>query len=310
MNKVLITGGAGFIGSNLAKILKNDFDVYILDNYRTGKKENIEFLKPEKVFNENILDTTKITEIIKEYKFEYIIHLAALVSVAESIEAPLISQEINSIANLKLLEIIRKHNNGIKKFVFASSAAVFGNLPDLPKTNQSPVMPLTPYAIDKYYGERTTLNYYNLYNIPTVALRFFNVFGPNQDPSSQYSGVISKIFEAFEKNKSFTFYGDGEQTRDFVYVYDVVEAIKILMLNKTTNGKVYNIGTGNYTNLINVFKIVESLYGKPISYDFKDERQGDIKHSYANIDELKELGFNPKFNIQNALKNYYNYKGN
>ncbi|MBO1200001.1 NAD-dependent epimerase/dehydratase family protein [Staphylococcus simiae] len=202
MDKVLVTGGAGFIGSNLAKILKKEFDVYILDNFRTGKEENIGFLEPQKIFNENILDTAKITEIIKEYKFEYIIHLAALVSVAESIESPLMSQEINSIANLKLLEIIRKHNKGIKKFVFASSAAVFGNLPDLPKTNQSPVMPLTPYAIDKYHGERTTLNYYNLYDIPTVVLRFFNVFGPNQDPKSQYSGVISKIFDSFENNKA------------------------------------------------------------------------------------------------------------
>ncbi|MHB7917071.1 NAD-dependent epimerase/dehydratase family protein [Staphylococcus borealis] len=309
MEKVLITGGAGFIGSNLAEFLNKDFDVYVLDNFRTGKQENITFLEPHRIFNEDILNTKKITEIIKEYKFEYIIHLAALVSVAESIESPKLSQEINSVATLKLLEIIRKHNKKIKKFVFASSAAVFGNLPDLPKTNYSPVMPLTPYAIDKYHGERTTINYYNLYSVPTVALRFFNVFGPKQDPTSQYSGVISKIFDSFENDRPFIFYGNGEQTRDFIYVYDVVQAIKILMLNNTVNGKVFNIGTGKYTNLLNVFKIIESLYGKSIHYSFKDERIGDIKHSYTDIIELKNLGFRPKFNIQSALKNYYNYKG-
>ncbi|WP_025907127.1 GDP-mannose 4,6-dehydratase [Mammaliicoccus sciuri] len=309
MERILIIGGAGFIGSNLAEELYKDFDVYVIDNYRTGKRENLWFLDSSNIFNVDILDKKSIADIFKKIKFDYVVHLAALVSVAESIENPLLSNELNSVATLNLLETIKVYNKEIKKFVFASSAAVYGNLEELPKKIQSPVMPLTPYANDKYFGERTTVNYYNLYNIPTVVTRFFNVFGPRQDPKSPYSGFISKVFDSFENNKSFTFYGDGLQSRDFIYISDVVEAIKLAMLNPNTNGNVYNVGTGKDIDLISVFKIINSLYNKNIEVEFKEERLGDIRHSYADIKELKELGFTPKHSINHALRKYFEFYG-
>ena len=309
LERILIIGGAGFIGSNLAEALYKNFDVYVIDNYRTGKKENISFLDSSKIFNVDILDSSRITNIFKKHQFDYVVHLAALVSVAESIENPYLSNELNSGATLKLLETIKVYNKEIKKFVFASSAAVYGNSSELPKRIQSPVMPLTPYAIDKYFGERTTVNYFNLYNIPTVATRFFNVFGPRQDPKSPYSGVISKVFDSFEINKRFTFYGDGLQSRDFIYISDVVEAIKLVMLSTNTSGNVYNVGTGKSIDLLSVFKIVEGLYEKNIDIEFKEARLGDIKHSYADIHELKTLGFTPKYSINQALKKYFDYCG-
>lgn len=186
MERVLITGGAGFIGSHLVDDLQQDYDVYVLDNYRTGKRENIKSLADDHVFELDIREYDAVEQIMKTYQFDYVIHLAALVSVAESVEKPILSQEINVVATLRLLEIIKKYNSHIKRFIFASSAAVYGDLPDLPKSDQSLILPLSPYAIDKYYGERTTLNYCSLYNIPTAVVKFFNVFGPRQDPKSQY----------------------------------------------------------------------------------------------------------------------------
>lgn len=159
MEKVLITGGAGFIGSHLVDDLQQDYDVYVLDNYRTGKRENIKSLADDHVFELDIREYDAVEQIMKTYQFDYVIHLAALVSVAESVEKPILSQEINVVATLKLLETIKKYNSHIKRFIFASSAAVYGDLPDLPKSDQSLILPLSPYAIDKYYGERTTLNY-------------------------------------------------------------------------------------------------------------------------------------------------------
>lgn len=159
MERVLITGGAGFIGSHLVDDLQQDYDVYVLDNYRTGKRENIKSLADDHVFELDIREYDAVEQIMKTYQFDYVIHLAALVSVAESVEKPILSQEINVVATLRLLEIIKKYNSHIKRFIFASSAAVYGDLPDLPKSDQSLILPLSPYAIDKYYGERTTLNF-------------------------------------------------------------------------------------------------------------------------------------------------------
>lgn len=180
LERVLITGGAGFIGSHLVDDLQQDYDVYVLDNYRTGKRENIKNLADDHVFELDIREYDAVEQIMKTYQFDYVIHLAALVSVAESVEKPILSQEINVVATLRLLEIIKKYNSHIKRFVFASSAAVYGDLPDLPKSDQSLILPLSPYAIDKYYGERTTLNYCSLYNIPTAVVKFLMYLGQDR----------------------------------------------------------------------------------------------------------------------------------
>lgn len=231
MEKVLITGGAGFIGSHLVDDLQQDYDVYVLDNYRTGKRENIKSLADDHVFELDIREYDAVEQIMKTYQFDYVIHLAALVSVAESVEKPILSQEIN-----------------------------------------------------------------------------VNVFGPRQDPKSQYSGVISKMFDSFEHNKPFTFFGDGLQTRDFVYVYDVVQSVRLIMEHKDAVGHGYNIGTGTFTNLLEVYRIIGELYGKSVEHDFKEARKGDIKHSYADISNLKALGFVPKYTVETGLKDYFNFE--
>ncbi|HFE2342532.1 NAD-dependent epimerase/dehydratase family protein, partial [Staphylococcus aureus] len=148
----------------------------------------------------------------------------------------------------------------------------------------------------------------SLYNIPTAVVKFFNVFGPRQDPKSQYSGVISKMFDSFEHNKPFTFFGDGLQTRDFVYVYDVVQSVRLIMEHKDAIGHGYNIGTGTFTNLLEVYRIIGELYGKSVEHEFKEARKGDIKHSYADISNLKALGFVPKYTVETGLKDYFNFE--
>ncbi|KOR11794.1 NAD-dependent dehydratase [Staphylococcus carnosus] len=311
MDKILITGGAGFIGSHLSEALQGKYDIYILDNFITGKRENIKFIDDDKIFECDITNIRKLEGIIKEHRFDFIIHLAALVSVEKSVNDPILSHEINGSATIKILEIIRKYNTNIKKFIFASSAAVYGNDPLLPKSINMPVSPMTPYALDKYYGERTALNFNLLYGIPTTSLRFFNVYGPKQDANSPYAGVISKIQKSFHQKTDFNIYGDGNQTRDFVYVLDVVQAIQ-LIINKCnlTNGKVYNVGTGIETTLNDVYEEFTNLYRYKINCSYLEERSGDIRYSYSDINNLLELGYKPEYSIRRGLFEYFSYINN
>ncbi|WP_257184002.1 NAD-dependent epimerase/dehydratase family protein [Staphylococcus hominis] len=308
MDKILITGGAGFIGSHLSESLQDKYDIYILDNFITGKRENIKFINDNKIFNFDITNTEKVKEVIKKYNFDYIIHLAALVSVEKSIKNPILSHEINGTSTIKILDIIRKYNKNIKKFIFASSAAVYGNDPTLPKSIDMAVEPSSPYAIDKYYSERTALNFNLLYGIPTTSLRFFNVYGPRQDASSPYSGVISKMQDSFHHKTHFNIFGDGNQTRDFVYILDVVQAIQLIIKNcNVTNGKVYNVGTGIETTVNKVYEEFTNLYEYEINCSYQEERTGDIRYSYSDINNLVELGYEPRYNIRQGLFEYFNY---
>ncbi len=266
---MLITGGAGFIGSNTAEYYYNlGHNVYVLDNLSTGKRENIDFIREENFFNLDIRDYEEIKRLIKEYKFEVIIHLAAVVSVVDTVENPIISNEVNINATLKLLELNRKYNNNIQKIIFASSAAVYGNDPNLPKNLDSKICPESPYAIQKYAGELYLKNYTKLYGLPTVGLRFFNVYGPKQNPASQYSGVISILKEKIENNSKFIIFGDGLQTRDFVYVKDVVKAINIVTENIKSNGNIYNVGSGKSISLIKMLRMFERHYNKKLNYEY------------------------------------------
>lgn len=205
-----------------------------------------------------------------------------------------------------MLEANKKYNNNLKKFVFASSAAVYGNTEDLPQKVKSYIEPESPYAIEKYAGEQYSKIYSKLYDLPTTALRFFNIFGARQDPNSPYSGVISIMHKQFSDNDGFTFYGDGKQTRDFVYVKDLVQAVDIVISNNSTNGKVYNLGTGRQTSLHDIFNSFESIFNKSIKYSYAQERKGDIKYSYANIDELTSLGYKPEYSVRRGLEEYIN----
>ncbi|RIM55579.1 NAD-dependent epimerase/dehydratase family protein [Staphylococcus capitis] len=310
--KALITGGAGFIGSHLAEKLTNEgIDVYIIDNLSTGSLENIPFIDNERFYFKDITDYNFVTTLIKQEQFEYIFHLAAMVSVVETIEKPISSNEINICATINLLESTRKWNHNIKKMIFASSAAVYGDLPDLPKSvTVSKVAPLSPYAIQKYAGEQYTLIYNHLYQVPSVCLRFFNIYGPKQNPNSDYSGVLSILNSKFINRETFTFYGDGKQTRDFVYIDDLISAIWMVANSEKINGSIFNVGNGIQTSLKEVFKSFEDAFGYSIPYSFKEPRLGDIKHSYADITQLKQLGYSPTFTIHRGINAYVTYSKN
>lgn len=302
---ILITGGAGFIGSNTADYYyKLGHEVYILDDFSSGKIENINFINKENIFNIDIQDYNEVERIIKKYKFDIIIHLAAVVSVVDTVNDPLTSNEVNINATLKLLEINKKHNDNIKKIIFASSAAVYGNEPSLPKNTDSIISPESPYAIQKFASEQYLRIYSKLYNLPTTGLRFFNVYGPKQDPKSPYSGVLSIMKNRFDNDTNFIINGDGLQTRDFVYVKDIVSAISIVAESKMANGNIYNVGSGKSSSLLEMLEIFENYYKKKIPYEFGEERLGDVRHSLADISRIEKLGYNPKYSVEEGLKEY------
>lgn len=307
--KILITGGAGFIGSHIAEHFFNQQkEVYIMDNLSTGYRHNIPFIDNEHFLHTDIRSYDEVENIIQTHQFDIIIHLAAVVSVVDTVENPEESNEVNISALVRLLELSRKHLPYLKKFIFASSAAVYGNNPKLPKSITSHIQPESPYAIQKYSGEQYVKLYYQLYHLPTTALRFFNVYGPKQDPQSQYSGVLSIMKNCFDKDKQFTFFGNGEQTRDFVYVKDIVQAIQIVIDSNSSNGYVYNVGTSHPTSLLAIYKIFMDLYQKEIPTRFTHPREGDVKYSYADIEPLKQLGFSTRYTLKEGLDEYLNFE--
>lgn len=307
MNKILITGGAGFIGSNLAKSLVKDGNkVVIVDDLSMGQVENIEGLDVE-FLEHDVTDKEFMHHLLRRYKFDYIFFLAAVASVADSVERPLETHAVNQEAVLDTLEFIHHNDLPLKRFVFTSSAAVYGNLPDMPKKETTRVQPLTPYAIDKYASERFTIDYEALYGLPTVAVRFFNVFGPNQNPESPYSGVLSIITDKLKNDETFNLYGDGSQTRDFVYVADVVKALR-LVATKTPNATVYNVAQGGETSLLDIIRTYEKVAGKKLNIKRMPARNGDINKSVADISKIKSIGFEPDWSLERGLKAYWEYE--
>lgn len=306
MSKVLITGGAGFIGSNLAKaLIKDGNEVVVVDDLSMGQLENIEGLDLE-FLEHDVTDNEFMHHILRRYKFDYIFFLAAVASVADSVERPLETHAVNQEAVLDTLEFIHHNDLPLKRFVFTSSAAVYGNLPDMPKSENSRVQPLTPYAVDKYASERFTIDYEALYGLPTVAVRFFNVFGPNQNPESPYSGVLSIITDKLMNDETFTLYGDGSQTRDFVYVANAVKALR-LIATQTPKATVYNVAQGGETSLLDMIHIYEKVTGKKLKIEQKPARNGDIHKSVADISKIKSIGFEPDWPLERGLKAYWEY---
>lgn len=307
MNRVLITGGAGFIGSNLAKALvKDNNKVVVVDDLSMGQIENLEGLNVE-FFEHNVTDKSFMHHLLREYKFDYIFFLAAVASVADSVERPLETHAVNQEAVLDTLEFIHHNQLPLKRFLFTSSAAVYGNLPDMPKSENTRCQPLTPYAVDKYAAERFTIDYEGLYGVPTVAVRFFNVFGPNQNADSPYSGVLSIITDKLKNDEVFNLYGDGSQTRDFVYVADVVKALR-LVATKTPKATVYNVAQGGETSLLDLIKMYEKVSGKKLKINKMPVRKGDITKSIADISKIKSIGFKPDWPLERGLKAYWEYE--
>ena len=311
---VLITGGGGFIGSHLVEGLLEkypDRNLIILDDLSTGKIENIPKSDNIQFIKGSITDKSLVKDIFDNYQIKKVFHLAAVASVQKSVEEPEYTHNVNFDGTLYLLEESRKKN--VEKFVFASSAAVYGDLEDLPKREDMAVKPLTPYAVDKYASERYVLNYYHLYGLKTVALRFFNVFGERQDPSSPYSGVLSIFIDRIRmfqegKESKIVIFGDGKQTRDFIYVKDVVKALILVSELEESNGEVYNLGLGKETSLLDILEILKELVPELPPVVFEEERKGDIKRSVADISKIKSIGFKPDYSLEEGLFRLLKYE--
>lgn len=296
----LITGGAGFIGSNLADHLAEEHTITIIDNFATGRRENVRDLinHPNVTFIEgSITDADLMHEITKG--IDGIFHQAAIPSVPRSVRDPITTNEANITGTLQVL-VAAKENN-VRKVVTASSSSVYGDTPTLPKEEGMAANPLSPYAVtkltDEYYGKVFS----ELYGIQTVFLRYFNVFGPRQDPNSEYAAVIPKFITRLLQNESPTIYGDGGQTRDFTFIADVVQANRKAMESDAIG--IYNIACGKRISLNELAETLMEITGihRPLIYE--DEREGDIRDSLADISRAeKAFGFEPAYTLEEGLK--------
>jgi UDP-glucose 4-epimerase len=303
MKKALVTGGAGFIGSHLVDALvKKGIQVVVLDDFSTGKKENLSSVIDSIGLVEGSVTDAESVKRAAEGA-DVIFHLAAVASVQKSIEEPLVTHDVNTRGTLAVFDAARALD--ISKVVYVSSCTVYGMLPELPKRETSPCCPASPYGLHKMIGEGYAKLYHELHGLSSTGLRFFNVFGPRQDASSPYSGVISIFHDRLSKRQPITIFGDGETTRDFVYVDDVVAALITAAQPQAggTGADVYNIGTGKETSLRAVVKAFESALGTAAEVTYAPERQGDIKHSVADITKAKnELGWSPEVSFEEGIK--------
>ncbi|MFZ4590398.1 MAG: SDR family oxidoreductase [Ignavibacteria bacterium] len=299
--KYLVTGGAGFIGSNIVEeLIKRGESVRVLDNFSTGKRENLnEFEGDIELVEGDVRSYHIVQQSVKGV--DVILHQAALPSVPRSIIDPITTNEVNIGGTLNMLDAAVKE--GVKRFVFASSSSVYGDNPELPKHERMITNPLSPYAVSKLAGENYCRVFSSLYNLETVCLRYFNVFGPRQDPNSQYSAVIPKFIKSINNNQRPIIYGDGEQTRDFTYVANVVEA-NILASLKNNNGKhlVANCACSEQISLNELVKSISLIAQKDIKPIYEEKRKGDILNSFACIDTIKDLlGFRPLVTFKDGL---------
>ncbi|BAD85193.1 UDP-glucose 4-epimerase [Thermococcus kodakarensis KOD1] len=291
---VVVTGGAGFIGSHIAWELIKDNDVVIIDNLYTGKEENVP--PGAKLVKADIRDYEAIAELISNA--DYVFHEAAQVSVVESIRDPVFTEEVNVLGTLNIIKALLE---GHGKLIFASSAAVYGDNPNLPLKETERPRPLSPYGVTKATAEEYLRVFHELYGLPVVSLRYFNVFGPRQS-TNQYAGVISIFINRALKGEPLVIFGDGKQTRDFIYVKDVVKANLLVAESRKANGRVFNVATGRETTILELAMKIIEITGTTSSVVFDKPRPGDIRHSRADISEIRKLGFEPEWSLEEGLK--------
>jgi len=302
--KVVVTGGAGFIGSHIAEQWINDgAEVHVIDNLRSGFLSNLENLNGVIFHKGSVTDKSLVFDVLQDA--DYVHHLAALVSVPESIEKPYECVEINIIGLLNILEAARYHK--VKKVVFSSSAAVYGDNEELPKTINSIPDPKSPYGITKLEGEYYLKMYNKEYGLGTVSLRYFNVFGPRQNPNSQYAAAIPIFIKKALADEPVTIFGDGTQTRDFIYVKDVVKANLLAAKNDKVSG-VFNVALGKSISINEIAREIIKLTNSKSQIVYEEERKGDIKHSAASIKEtVEQLNFHPENSLIEGLKKTIDY---
>ncbi len=300
MANYLVTGGAGFIGSHLVEhLIRRGEVVKVLDDFSTGRETNLaRLLDAVVLIRGSVCDDKTVRESVRGT--EVILHLAAIPSVARSVEEPLLTHRVNVEGTLKLLCAAREA--GIKRFVFASSSSVYGDSPTLPKRENMVPEPISPYGASKLAGESYAVSFWKLFGVETVCLRLFNVFGPRQDPSSQYAAAIPRFIAALSNGRKPTIFGDGEQSRDFTYVENVVDAFLRASTAPGVAGKLMNIACGAPVSVRQLVRTIGKILGKPADADFTDPRPGDICHSFADIMQAKTLlGYQPRVGLEEGL---------
>jgi nucleoside-diphosphate-sugar epimerase len=298
MSRYLVTGAAGFIGSSLAYALVNaGHDVRGFDNLSTGKIENIAGIEDRIDFRVgDLMDSAALVNACKGV--DYVLHQAAVASVPRSVDAPQASNDANVTGTLNLLVAAR--DSGVKRVVYASSSSVYGESPKLPKHEDMPPDPISPYAVSKMAGEMYMISFYRVYGLETVSLRYFNVFGPRQDANSQYSGVLAMLL-----GQRPTILGDGEQTRDFNFIDNTVQANLRACTAPASQvaGRMFNIATGTRVSLNQTYRLLQQMTGYEGEPLYAGERPGDIKHSLADITRAQQsLGYQPAVNFEDGLR--------
>lgn len=294
--KIVVTGGLGFIGSHIVEALIKNNKVIIIDNEETGSIDNIKHLPQENIdVKLGDINTINLNDIFEGS--DYVMHEAALPSVPRSIKDPIKSNEANITGTMKVLIAARDSN--VSKVICASSSSVYGDSPTLPKVETMSLNPKSPYAVTKATGELYCQTFTNIYDLPTVSLRYFNVFGPRQDPNSQYSAVIPKFITAILKGESPLIYGDGTQSRDFTFIKNVVKANILACESKETG--VFNVACGRRIILNDLVDIINDILGKEVKPKYVDPRPGDIKHSLADISRIESLGYKTEDNFKNEI---------
>jgi UDP-glucose 4-epimerase len=299
--RVLVTGGGGFIGSNLVRALvEQGDDVRVLDNFSTGNRMNlaelandVEIVEGELRSYERVHAATRGVEVV--------FHQGALPSVPRSVQDPLTTSAVNVEGTLNVLLAAR--DEAVRRVVCASSSSVYGNSGDLPRFETAHPDPISPYGVSKLAAERYCVSFSRVYPLQTVALRYFNVFGPNQDPTSQYAAVVPRFITAIADGRPVAIYGDGEQRRDFTYVENVVEANVLAAVTEGVSGAVLNVATGRPTSVNELADTIGSLLGRPVERDDQPERTGDVRDSWADVTRSRDLlGWEPRIGLEEGLR--------
>jgi len=304
--RALVTGGAGFIGSHIAqRLVESGHEVVVLDNFFSGSRANLAAIADRvRLVEGDVRHLPTVEECAAGC--QVIFHEAAIVSVPLSVERPQESHDVNIQGTLNVLLAARKART--RRVVYASSAAIYGEEPTLPKVETMRPEPMSPYGVEKIAGEHYLATWSKLFEVETVALRYFNVFGPRQDPRSAYSGVISIFVDRILGGRPITFFGDGSQCRDFVYVDNVVDANILAGTQGGVSGRVYNVACGKRTTLLELASLIERSAGRNVERSFAEARAGDIKDSVADVTLARtELGYAPVVDVEEGLKRLVGY---